>query len=452
MNKIFKRKIYNDLLEFKKDNGKYALLIEGARRVGKSTIVEEFAKNEYKSYIFIDFQNDKEKARLPFKELPNLNAFFDTLSLYYGSTKLYERESLIIFDEIQLFPEARETLKQLVKDGRYDYIETGSLISINKNVKDILLPSEEKKIPMYPLSFEEFLNATGDSFTFDLLKKYLKENKEISDTIHQEMIRKFKTYMVLGGMPKVIDTYNETKSFFECDKEKELILELYKNDLHKLDDDLNLRASLIYKSIPSSLSNHFKDYNNIKIYNKNNSLNKKNLNSFDALIDSKVVLPCYLVSEINLTPYAYIKDNKFKLYFSDTGLFITQILYNAKKEEKEMLYKSLISNKLSINEGNIFENMVAQELTYLNNELYYYTYYDEAHHTYEIDFLIYKNKKVIPIEVKSNSIRFHTSLDKLQVNNSKLIKEKIIISNKPYFKKDNLINIPIYLLEVINCL
>lgn len=302
------------------------------------------------------------------------------------------------------------------------------------------------------MSFEEFLDVTGDSFTFKLLKRYIKENKKISEPIHREILRKYKTYMVIGGMPKVIDTYIKTKSFLECDKEKELILELYKNDLHKLDDDLNLRASLIYKSMPSSLSNHFKDFNKIKINNKNNFLNKKNFNSFNVLIDSKVVLPCYFVSEINLTPYAYIKDNKFKLYFSDTGLFITQILYNAKKEEKEMLYKSLISNKLSINEGNISENMVAQEFTYLNNELYYYTYYDEAHHTYEIDFLIYKNKKVIPIEVKSNSIRFHTSLDKLQVNNSKLIKEKIIISNKLYFKKDNLINIPIYLLEVINSL
>ncbi|MCD8027675.1 MAG: AAA family ATPase [Erysipelotrichaceae bacterium] len=318
---LFKRKIYDKMLQWKQEsNGQSALLIEGARRIGKSTVVEEFAKKEYKSYILIDFSNTTVEVKELFDYIFNLNYIFLQLQFIYDIV-LYERESVIIFDEVQLCPKARQAIKSLVKDGRYDYIETGSLISIHKNVKDILIPSEEKKIAMYPMDYEEFLLATGNTTTVPLLKQLYDEKNGVGEKLNRIMMRDFRLYMLIGGMPQAVNTYIETNNFRLVDDIKRSILDLYEEDFRKVDPTGNI--SMIFDAIPSQLhknSSRFqiKDALNNKRISENNKLNL-----IAELVDSKTVLATYHVNDPMVGLSGFKDLNKFKLYLTDTGLFVT---------------------------------------------------------------------------------------------------------------------------------
>ncbi len=436
---IFKRKIYAKILEWKNNwANERALLIQGARRIGKSTIVEEFAKKEYKSYILINFQSDLAKVELLFKnDICDLDLFFRKLSLLYGVT-LYPHCSLIIFDEIQLFPLARQSIKQLVHDGRYHYIETGSLISLKQNVKNILIPSEERNIDMYPLDFEEFLWAMGKDNVIDLLKDCFEKMKPLGNIIHKEMMELYRTYLVVGGMPQAINELLKSNDFSRVDEVKQDILNLYNNDLKKIDGDNKLSTSLILNAIPSQLSSHNKLFK-ITSINKN-ARTSRLLSSFQALEDSKIVNVAYNSSD----PTAGLNRTKVygkqKLYLSDTGLLVTSIFRDSNEKIEDSIYKQIIFNKIGINLGTILENSIAQMLKANGHELYFHIF-----EHYEIDFLLTEGKKIIPIEVKSSSYLNHKSIDKLNEKYSDRIKTNYVIYSKDIKKIGNVNYIPFYM-------
>lgn len=439
---MFERKIYNELKKWKNENnGKTALLIEGARRVGKSTIAKYFAQKEYKSYILIDFANITPSLLSVFEDISNLDLFFIRLQTETNIT-LYERKSIIIFDEIQLFPKARQAIKYLVQDGRYDYIETGSLISIKKNVDGILLPSEEKKIEMYPLDFEEFSNAVG--FNYDILKSLYLSHHSIGEATNRSLIRNFRIYMAVGGMPQAVQAYIDQKNFNEIDNIKKDIINLYLNDLRKIDK--TGRLSKIFETIPAQLvakKNRFSF--NFSIGKK---LDKDNERLFD-LLDSKIAYSCYCLNDIQPSLNLYADLTKYKLYVADTGLFVT-MLFNSDNKEHEEIYKKLLSNKLDLNLGYLYENVAAQLIASSGTKLYYFTFRKESNtHSYEIDFLLSKKNKVIPLEIKSGRITTHASLDAFGKKYSKYVAEKYIISSKDYFKDKDVTNLPYYLLPFI---
>lgn len=438
---IFKRKIYDSLLTFKSWNGKRALLIEGARRVGKSTIVEEFAKKEYKSYILINFQADGDKATQPFVEFPNLEAFFGLLEYRYG-VKLHERGSLIIFDEVQKFPRARECLKQLVADGRYDYIETGSLISINKNVKDIQLPSEERHISMHPMDFEEFLWALGKNLEY--AKARYGEKKGVGDAMHRAIMKDYRLYLAIGGMPQAVDSYLKTHNFAEVDDVKEDIINLYRGDLRKLDNEEGYRASAVFDRILPNLLSHGETFKTSDIYSKPNLVGARN--TFSAIEDSKIATFCRLVSEISPAWGMNAKSDEFKIYLLDTGLLVTMAFRSGAHPLGDDIYQAIIYDKTSANMGFILENAVAQALLSSGHNLCYYAYSDkDAHRRYEIDFILPHGKKTSLLEVKSASVKEHASLDKIRQKYSQHVNESIICCAKDYSREGDITYLPYYL-------
>ena len=361
-----KRKIYDKLVEWKKRQGRTALLIEGARRVGKSYIVEEFAKNNYKSYILIDFAFAKDNIKNLFYEYgDNLDLLFMYLSEFYG-VKLYERETLFIFDEVQFCPRARSLIKHLVADNRYDYIETGSLISIKKNVKDILIPSEEEKITLHPLDFEEFLWAMGNDTLMDFIRQCYKEHKPLGDLMHRKVMDYYKQYLILGGMPQVINKYIETKDFSEADKIKRNILKLYRDDIRKHADELNLKVEQIFDTIPSQLSKHEKKFNLSTI--DENARFRNYEGAFYWLFDAGLINIAYNTTEPNIGLGQRIDENSLKCYFFDTGLLLA-LVFNETEMIQEEIYKKILFDKLSFNEGMIIENMVAEDLTLIGKKL-----------------------------------------------------------------------------------
>ena len=344
---MFERKIYKELLNWKNTyNGTSALLIEGARRVGKSTIALEFAKKEYASYIFIDFANTKKEILNIFDEISNLEMFFLRLQTEYN-VKLIKRKSIIVFDEIQFFPKARQAIKYLVQDGRYDYLETGSLISIKKNVKDILIPSEELKIEMHPLDYEEFSNAVGNNY--QILKDLYNLKSPIGEATNRKLIRDFRTYIAIGGMPQAVDAYIKKESFDQIDKIKKSIIDLYINDLKKIDQ--SGRLAKIYESIPSQL---FSKRNKFSLHYavKSNKSSKDEERIFD-LLDSKIVNACYQITDPSISFSQSIDLTKYKFYLADTGLFVTMLFNNDDNSHRD-LYKKLISNKLDLNLGYLY--------------------------------------------------------------------------------------------------
>ena len=441
---MFKRKVYNKLLEWKnKYSEKYAVMLEGARRVGKSTIAEEFAKNEYKSYILIDFANTSKEVLEIFEDISNLDIFFLRLQTL-TNTKLYIHESVIIFDEVQLFPIARQAIKYLVKDGRYNFIETGSLISIKKNVKNILIPSEEYKINVYPLDFEEFLWATN-LCDYDLINIINENGKAIGDAVNRQLMRNFRIYMAVGGMPQAVEAFLEHKTFEEIDFVKREIISLYMDDFKKIDP--TGRISQIYASIPSQLSA------NKKRYILSNAINKRITNKdeelLQELIDSKTVLICYNSTQPSLSLSQTKNLNSYKLYISDIGLFTT-LLFNDESRTNEQIYQKLLSNKLDINLGYIYENAVAQLIKANNRELYYHTWKKEnSTHHYEIDFLIIKNKKVVPIEVKSGIVNNFNSLHAFCKKYSSVVGERYVFSQKDLSNQEMIKMRPFYLSQII---
>ena len=383
---MFKRKIYSKMLEWKQESdGRTALLIEGARRIGKSTVVEAFAKNEYESYIMIDFAKASKQIRTLFEDVSDLNYLFLQLQLQY-KVDLHERKSVIIFDEVQLCPMARQAIKALVEDHRYDYIETGSLISIKKNVKDILIPSEERKISMYPMDYEEFLWAVGDETTFSLLKKCFEMNQGLGDAMNRKQLRQFRLYMLVGGMPQAIATYIETNNFRKVDEMKRDILNLYEADFAKIDP--TGRLAMLFDAIPAQLNKNASRFQAGSVLDGEKS--DKILELIAELKDSKTVLVSYNANDPNAGMSNTRDLSRFKLFLSDTGLFVT-LMFKDKDFTENEIYEKLLSDKLGVNLGYLYENVVAQCLAANGNELYYHTIMNEkSKHNYEIDFILKK--------------------------------------------------------------
>lgn len=437
----FKRKIYDKFLEWKKNSdGKTALLVEGARRIGKSTIVEEFAKNEYESYILIDFTKASKEVLNLFDDISDLNYIFLRLQLIYHK-ELHERKSLIIFDEVQFCPKARQAIKHLVADHRYDYMETGSLISIRKNVKDILIPSEERQVQMYPMDFEEFKWALGDTVTIKLLRESFEKYQPLGDDLNRRMMRDFRLYMLVGGMPKAVSTYIETNNMRLVDEEKRDILRLYESDFMKIDS--TGKAAMLFKSIPSQLEKNASRYQVSSVLE--NQRNSTVLELISEMESSKTVLVSYKSDDPN-AGLTRTKDlENFKLFVCDTGLFTT-MLFMDKDFTENIIYEKLLSDKLSVNLGYLYENVVAQILKANGNSLFYYTFLDEkSRHNFEIDFLLARNNKVCPIEIKSSGYKTHASLDAFSEKYSSRILNKYLVYTKDLGKDKDVFSVPFYM-------
>ena len=442
---MFRRKIYDKLLEWKTESdGRTALLIEGARRVGKSTVVEEFAKNEYESYILIDFSRASKAVKELFEDISDPDYLFLQLQLQY-KVDLHERRSLIIFDEVQQCPLARQAIKALVADHRYDYVETGSLISIKRNVKDVLIPSEERKISMYPMDHEEFLWAVGDTTTIPLLKKVFDSGKPVGAQIHRKLMRDFRLYMLVGGMPQAVNEYIETNNFRKVDQIKRDILNLYEDDFKKIDPTGKL--SSLFDAIPAQLNKNASRYQVSSVLNGERAENI--LESIAELKDSKTVLVSYHAND----PNAGMSNNKdlrkFKLFLSDTGLFTT-LMFKDRDFTENIIYEKLLNDKLSANLGYLYENAVAQILTANGDALFYHTFMNEStRRNYEIDFILARKNKVCPIEVKSSGYKTHASLDVFSRKFSDRKLDKYLIYTKDFAKDEDIFCLPIYLVQFL---
>ena len=438
-NMYFKRKAYDELLEWKnKYADKYAVLLEGARRVGKSTIAERFAANEYKSYILIDFSKVSNEEIACFDDIYDIDMFFLRLQAVRG-IDLYEHESVIIFDEVQLFPKARQAIKHLVKDGRYHYIETGSLISIKKNVKDILIPSEEMKIQVYPMDYEEFCAATDNSYS--ILEKIFGMKKGVGQHVNRKLMRDIRLYMAVGGMPQAVEAYVNGENFSTIDQVKRQIIGLYEDDFKRLDPSGKLSA--MYHSIPAQLSKDGKRYRISKAIGKRRTSKEDKL-IYD-LIDSKTVLPSYNSTDPRVSLSLTRDLDSYKMYVADTGLFITLMFIDRPVTEND-IYTKLLSDKLPANLGYLYENLVAQMITASGRELFYYTWEKkDSTHYYEIDFLISQGAKVSAIEVKSSGTGKHESMTEFRKKYSKNVKDCYILSQKDIDKKEGINYMPIYL-------
>lgn len=449
---LFRRKIYDKLLKWKElSEGNSALLLEGARRIGKSTIVEEFARREYDDYMIIDFMSANKDIKNNFTEnLENLDEFYRNLFLLKGKELRGDR-CVIIFDEVQLFPVARQAIKYLVADGRYDFIETGSLISIKKNVKDILIPSEEHRIKMYPMDFEEFLWAIGDNVTYDAIRNAFDSGRPMGEDVHRKIMKKFRTYMAIGGMPAVVDAYVNGRTFEQIDYVKRGIIELYETDLRKYDDESREKASVVFKTIPEQLENknsHFK----LSLVDKS-ARYKNYVDAISFLSESMIGNECINVTKPEISLELFSDRSNFKLYMGDTGLLVTQIM-NSSENTDENLYKELIFGKLGINQGMIIENVVAQMLKVTGHELYFHEFMykpneSEKEKKYEIDFITVKKKKICPIEVKSSNYRSHKSFDYLVKKYQLKMEDRYIVYTKDLKKENGITYIPVYMVPFI---
>ena len=442
---VFTRKIYREILEWKENRSdKYALLVKGARRVGKSTIVEEFAKKEFKSYIMIDFAHVSKDIKDLFEDTYDLDFFFLQLQQLSG-TKLYEKESVIIFDEVQLLPKARQAIKYLVADGRYKYIETGSLLSIKKNTKDILIPSEEHKISMYPMDFEEFLWAIGDEVSIETIKILLEKKRSAGNAIHRNLMRIFRLYMLIGGMPQAVETYLEKNNLQAVDEIKREIVDLYEEDFTKI--DASGLAGDIYDAIPANLSSNASRY--ILSNAREGTRSERVRDLLPDILSSYTVNIAYHANN-PAVGMALEKDvGKYKLFTSDVGLFVT-LAFRDKNYVENIIYNKLLSDKLEANLGYVYENAVAQMLIAKGNNLFYYTMgNNSSNHLYEIDFLISAGNKICPIEVKSGNYRCHKSLDQFCEKFRSRIGNKYLVHTKDYKWENGINYIPVYMLPFL---
>lgn len=447
--KIFKRKIYQKMLQWKQSNGTTALLIKGARRIGKSTIAEEFAQNEYQSYIAIDFSIASDAVKELFCHISDLDYFFLRLQSLFN-VSLHERNSVIIFDEVQLFPPARQAIKHLVKDHRYDYIETGSLLSIKKNIKGIVIPSEETRIAMYPMDYEEFLWATGKATVFEMIKYSYLTKKPLGDAVNRDMMRHFRLYMLIGGMPQAVNAYLESNDFSAVDSIKRNILELYIDDFRRIDP--SGRASRLFLSIPAELSR------NTARYKIGSVIENATASRFSELLmdmeDSMTVNFAYHANDPNVGFSLHADYNRFKMFLSDTGLFVTLAFMDKDYTEND-IYQKLLSDKLGTDLGYVYENIIAQMLKSAGNELFYYTFKEEIQkenspantvtRNYEIDFLLSHKNKICPIEVKSSGYNSHKSLDKFQEKYSGRIQQRYLLYTKDLRKDNDILCLPVYM-------
>ncbi|MCR5294240.1 MAG: AAA family ATPase [Lachnospiraceae bacterium] len=442
---MFKRKIYSQLLKWKQESaGKTALLIEGPRRVGKSTIVEEFARNEYESYILVDFYTASPETKDLFDNLSDLNYIFLQLQLTYR-VSIKARKSCIVFDEVQLCPKARQAIKALVKDGRYDYIETGSLISIRKNVKDILIPSEEKKLHMYPMDYEEFRWALGDEVTVPMLKELYNAKQPIGQAAYRKMLRDYRLYMLVGGMPQAVESYIENNDFSKVDDVKRDILTLYEDDFRKIDP--TGKISMLFDAIPAMLMGNASRYQVSSVLSGSRAGDI--LEQISELKDSGTVLISYHAND----PGAGMAQNKdltrFKMFTADTGLFVTLAFKDRDFTEND-IYARLLNGKLQANLGYLYENMIAQTLASNGHELYYYTFLNEkSRHNYEVDFLIAEKNKISAIEIKSSGYKTHPSIDAFTEKFSARINREILIYTKDYRREGQIEMLPVVMAQFI---
>ena len=443
---MFKRKVYDYLKAWKEESGGMsAVMIEGARRVGKSTVVEEFAKEEYDDYILIDFSIAEQAVKDNFENIGNMDIFFRNLFVLTGKT-LKNRKGVIIFDEVQFFPKARQSIKQLVKDGRFDYIETGSLISIQKNVKDILIPSEEENIKMYPMDFEEFLWAVGNNAIVDTIREAFENRKPLGNDIHRKILKEFRVYMAVGGMPQAVEAYVDGKNYKQIDRVKKGILRLYTNDLKKHDSEDGDKAEVVFKSIAEQLSNHNSVFR-LSVVDEN-ARTRNYGNAIDFLNEAMIVNNCVNVTNPEIALEMYADRTKFKMFMGDTGLLVTHILNNGGDADK--MYRSLIIDDLGINQGMIFENMVAQMLRASGHELYFHEFEycpdgNSVSKTYEVDFLTVRGKRLAPIEVKSSGYKSHKSFDYFKDKYQVKMNDRYIIYTKDLAFDDGVLYIPIYM-------
>lgn len=438
---IFKRKIYNELQQWKRtDEGRTAVLIQGARRVGKSTIAKEFAENEYETHILVDFAACSTEIRDLFNDVSDLNRIFMRLQLEYG-VELKERKSVIIFDEVQLAPKARQAIKYLVKDGRYDYIETGSLISIRKNVKDILIPSEEVKLHMFPMDYEEFRWALGDTATIRLLQGCFHDKTSLGDATNRKLMRDFRLYMLVGGMPQAVAAYLETNNLEKVDSVKRSIITLYEDDFNKIDPTGN--ASKIFRQIPAQLTGNANRY--LAWSATDGTRNSALAEILSEIRESMVVNMAYHANAPSAGMALHQDPNKYKMFAGDTGLFVTLAFWDRKFTDNT-IYHKLLSDKLSTDLGYVYENVVAQMLKASGHELYYYTFpTGSGKHNYEVDFLIADGDKVSPVEVKSSGYKAHTSLDAFCGKFSSRIRNKYLVYTKDMRKDGDVLYLPVYM-------
>ncbi len=436
----FKRKIYDKLLTWKQErDGKTAILIEGARRIGKSTLVEEFAKNEYESYILIDFSKASKEVFDLFTDVSDLNYIFLRLQLIYN-VQLHERKSVIIFDEVQLQPLARQAIKHLVADHRYDYIETGSLISIRKNVTDIVIPSEETRVSMYPMDYEEFRWAMGDTATVPLLNQVFSAHLSLGQA-HRKLMRDLRLYMLIGGMPQAVNEYLNTNNLQAVDLVKRDILALYAEDFTKIDPTGKL--STLYNAIPAQLQKNASRYQLSTVIE--DGRNDAYAEFITMLKETKTALVAYHSNDPNVGLGLSKDMNKYKMFIADTGLFVT-LAFMDKDFTENVIYNQLLSDKLNVNMGYVYENLIAQMLNANGNELYYHTFPTESgKHYYEIDFLLSRHNKLCPIEVKSSSYKSHTSLDVFCQKYSNRIQDKYIIYTKDLKREAGITYLPTYM-------
>ncbi len=427
--RLFKRKIYDRLIQWKESSkGKTALLIEGARRIGKSTIVKAFARNEYESFIFIDFTKCSQEVKNLFNDVSDLNYIFLRLQLAYG-VQLLERKSLIVFDEVQFQPLARQAIKSFVEDHRYDYIETGSLISIRKNTENILIPSEEERISMYPMDYEEFRWALGDTATVPLLRSVWEHPQPLKE-VHRKLMRDFRLYMLVGGMPQAVDAYLESNNFEVVDHAKRLILDLYDEDFGKIDPTgkaARISRYQISNVIPGA---HAEDF----------------VELISEMEKSRTVNISHHSDDPNVGLGSTEDLMQYKMFVGDTGLFVT-LAFRDKAFTENIIYERLLSDKLATNLGYLYENIVAQMLTASGNKLFYHVWPTESgKHNYEVDFLLSRGTKITPIEVKSSSYKTHVSLDAFcKKYSSRITNDRYLIYTKDYAHEESVKYIPVYL-------
>lgn len=451
MNKrIFKRKIYNKIKHWKQwSKGRYALLIEGARRIGKSTIAEEFARNEYEDYLMIDFSKVGPEVYALFDDMSNIDRFYLRLLTYFGKS-LPAGKAVIIFDEVQFCPRARQAIKHLVADGRYEFIETGSLISIKKNVKDILIPSEEHAIEMFPMDFEEFLWATGKDVMFDFIRSSFENLEPMGDAMNRKLMEEFRLYMLVGGMPQAVNAHlDHPTDFEEVDRVKREILRLYDEDFRKF-DTLG-RATTIFNAIPSELARNVMRY---KVGSVIKGARPDRLGElFADMADSKTVNIAYHANDPNVGLALHADHDYFKMYLCDTGLFIT-LAFRDRDYTDNIIYRKLLLDKLPADLGYVYENAVAQMLRASGHSLYYYTFKEKSDEetkprTYEIDFIISRADKISPIEVKSSGYKSHKSLDEFTRKYSSRICERYLLYTKDIRREGSIIYLPVYMASLL---
>ena len=439
--KVFRRKLYDKMLQWKAERGgSTALLIKGARRVGKSTLAETFAKNEYDSYLFIDFTEVSQDIRDLFNDISDLDSLFLQLQFKFH-TRLYPKKSVIVFDEVQNCPMARQAIRKLVKDGRYDYIETGSLMSIRKNVQNIRIPSEETRMTLYPMDYEEFRWALGDEATIPLLNDAFEMRKGLGDAVTRQLLRDFRLYMLVGGMPQAVSKYIETNNLGEVDAIKREILELYADDFRKIDP--TGKATKMFYAIPGQLNS------NATRYQLSSVVEQAKKDRVEEIIqdmeDSQVVMIAHHSNDPNVGLPLHEDSDRYKMYLNDTGLFIT-LAFRDKDITENVIYQKLLNDKLSADLGYVYENVVAQMLKASGNELFYHTWPTESgKHNYEIDFLLSRGSKVCPIEVKSSGYKTHASLDAFMKKYPERTAQGYLLYTKDMRKDSRILLTPVFM-------